>query len=114
MSSDEPATATRFNFPSLGNSPELLNAFLVLSGKHPHPRHTDRASYLRRCQAVLEDAIDRVEIQRRGKAVFWPYHRPGDTNTHRQNREVDSHTQAPDQDPGKPSTLQWVALIDRA
>ena len=101
---DDLASQGRANFPSLGNSPELVDAFLVLLGKRPPPPHTDKVSYLRHCQAVLEDAVDRFEIQRQGNSVFWPYPRPADTNIHSQKAATDNHVLSLGRDPLLPST----------
>jgi hypothetical protein len=57
-----------------------VEAFEVLAGWRPLPPNTDKESYRRLCQAVLEDAIDRAEIRRTGKPVFWPTPRLGNTN----------------------------------
>jgi myosin heavy subunit len=59
-------------FPILPTSPDFAHAFRVLVGREEPPLNTDRDSYRRACQRVLEDAVDQVEIRRQGKAVFWP------------------------------------------
>jgi hypothetical protein len=62
------------------NLPTEVEAFEVLAERRPLPPNTDKDTYLRLCQAVLEDAIDRAEILRIGKPVFWLTPRLGNTN----------------------------------
>ena len=60
--------------------PGVEESFDVLVGNLQPPPDIDKASYLHVCQAVLEDAIDQVEIRLTGKPVFWPTPRLGNTN----------------------------------
>jgi hypothetical protein len=61
--------------------PVEVEAFEALAGWRPLPPNIDTESYLRLCQAVLEDAIDRVEMRRNRKPVFWPTPRLESTNS---------------------------------
>jgi hypothetical protein len=79
----------------LGNDPKLIDAVETLIGIRQCPPNTDRAAYLRQCQAVIEGAVDQFEIQRLGQAVFWPRGRSGCTTLSRQDFPEDTQTQSP-------------------
>lgn len=81
--------------PIFENDPALEDAFLTLLGERQPPPYTDKASYLRRCQVALEDAIDRVEIRRTGKPVFRQFPHQENTTTLHLEIGQDNQSQTP-------------------
>jgi len=85
MVPNELAVAEHFRLLASENRPDAGMAFEILAGERQVPHDTDKAFYRRLCRAVLEDAVDQVEIRRTGKAVFWPIPQSECTNIPRHN-----------------------------
>ena len=105
---NELAVAEHFRLLSF-ESPDAGTAFEILAGERQVPHDTDRAFYLRLCQAVLEDAVDQVEIRRTGKAVFWPIPQSERTNISRHDTP-NNRIFPPAEILDGPNTLQSEAL----
>jgi hypothetical protein len=99
--------------PILGPDPLLREAFDVLAERLEHPQGTDKALYLRHCQAVIEDAVDQYEIDHGRAGIFRKYPREEGTTYPRTVLEEGIRTRKLPAFP-RPGTQQERVAVSRS